>query len=272
MDHGDFLASLGSLSQLPPTLSMTSAAPTRDELIAAFARSDQTHLTPPVQYHVMSVLFCFFAPGGATPRSGLSRAVYWMTSFMKEHFVHVECLFRIGSSDGQQSYYALTVTEKDGCGIERRTLDFFHSGRWEMWTFNNLSQNTRNQMWAFARRQAEQKRSYNHGAVISAVPIVSCCNPVVQYTPGCGSLFGSGSSTVFCAQLMWELLQATFPDQFNDISADSVRPQQVLHEMQRRLPSVVQQVILTLDTQDRQATQRALLAFVGEDTWAPPRH
>lgn len=270
MDRGDFLAHLGF--DVPPALSMTHTAPSStDQLLAELERTESSRPRTAADNNVMNVFFCFFAPGGATPKSGLSRAVFRLTSLMKEHFVHVECLFRIGSSDGRHSYYALTVSEKDGCGIQARTLEYFHSGRWEIWTFNNLSQKTRNQMWTFACRQASMNRSYNHGAVISAVPIISCCNPVVKYTPGCGSLVGSGPQTVFCAQLMWELLDATFPTQFSDINADSVRPQQVLHEMQRRIPDVVQQIILTLDTQDRQATQRAMLDFAGTDMWAPPR-
>ena len=219
---------------------------------------------------IKDVFFCFYAPKGAQPRSGLSALVNWTVSFFKETYTHVECLFLFGGDPmDQHNWLSLAVSEKRGTGISTRTPSFYRDNRWLIIRMIHLQESQRAAMFNFAVDEARRARAYNRNGMVCTLPYVSVCAPIVRYTPGCASCTGTGPNTVFCVQLMAEMLQRVFPEAYRDLYPESLRPERFLHELRRRSQTTA--CILGIEAQDPVSTAGVILDAVGRDPWVAPR-
>lgn len=225
---------------------------------------------------IVDVFFCFFEPNGAKPRSGLSAWVHWGVNLLSERFTHVECLFLFedDSPGGQRKWMALTVDERRGTGIAMRPPAFYRDGRWTVVRLVHIQASEKAAMYNFAVDEARKRRSYNRAALLRTMPYVGCCAPVVQYTPGCASCVGGASAkdSVFCVQLMGEMMQKAFGTRYRDLYPQSLSPDKFLAEVVRRSgDGGTARVMLGPETGDLQATTTVMLDTVGRDVWETPR-
>lgn len=224
----------------------------------------------PGERWIKDVFFCFYAPNGAQPRSGLSAVVNWGVSFFKEQYTHVECLFLFdGDPMDRANWLSLEVSEKHGTGLSTRPPTFYRDSRWLVIRMTRLQESQRASMFNFAVDQARLHRAYSRTGILCTMPYVSLCAPIVRYTPGCASCTGTGANSVFCVQLMGEMLQRVFPDAYGDLYPESLRPERFLAELRRRSQTAT--CILGLETQDSVSTAGLILDTVGRDPWVAPK-
>lgn len=219
--------------------------------------------------NVHAIFFCFFSPDGAKPRSTLSALVFWGVDLFKERFVHVECLFNFGGDpQDQKNWQALSVSEARGSGIFGRKPSYYRDGRWAVLRMCDMQQTLRNRMYDFAVAEARRRRSYNRGMLLSTLPGLSLCTPVVYYTPGCKTCIGTGPNTVYCVQLMVELLAQVFPLEYRDLRSDTLRPDGFHRALCAR--SKVECCMFSLEVKDEVTVRKALLKDAEASVWDPP--
>lgn len=194
---------------------------------------------------ISNVYLCFFASAGVTPSSSFAALAYWSVSFLRETYSHVECLFCFDGDvvdEGSNNWHALSVNEQNGSGLWRRTMDSYRLGRWAILRLNNLTPDQRRTLYAFAQHENREPRAYKFAAAISTTPYLSVCTPIVTYTPGCSLCLSSGPRTVFCAQLILEMLNTVFDKQLSDLDFNAIRPDRLFSLCKERL-DVVQAVL-----------------------------
>lgn len=239
------------------------------------ARQDTSHSSLPlltrgtVEAPVVSVRLCFYAPRGAHSSSTLGQWIHWWTTYLQEQYTHVECLFELNRPEADPTrWVALTVSERERSGMYKTEIGHYRDGRWFVMKLVNLTVEQRAALYNFAVCERQRKRSYNYAAIVNNGP-ASCCAPVVRYTPCCVSCVPSGPKTVYCVQLMLEMLATVFPGRFDDIQSDRYRPDQFLalvsHRMQWRWSQLV------LESEQQVDIERAMLRGAGANLSEPPR-
>ena len=258
MDHSDGDPELGLPGRwgaVPPPMQMKSHHVPKQSAV----RTSKT-------CKVREVYFCFFVPMGAEPKSDLSRLVYRGLEWFKERYPHVECLFRMDG--GNQEWIAFTVSEKEPVGIYARPPAWYRDGRWVMMKLRTVERE-RMQMWKFAVREAKRQRAYNHGGLITTVPCLSvACFPFMCCLPLCFPTMTFGPNTVFCAQLMCEMMQHVFPDDYRGLLPERVRPDRFFIELSAR--SSVAPSVMSVESGDATTVRNELLAAAGTDLWSRP--
>lgn len=180
-----------------------------------------------------AVIFCFnLMPnevssdlrGRRQQRGYVSEAIMWALERLGDRYKHVECLFHSkGDQEDINNWRALTTFEKTGSGVYYHTYRYFKGGRWEMYKLTDLPHTLRLKLWEFAWRENERPRTYQTMALLNTVPSTSClgaCTP--------------RSDSVYCAQLMLELMQYAFPELWRDIAPNSLRPDGFFDALRRR--------------------------------------
>lgn len=253
---------------IPPPLSMHA-----EELAAANLKYAPRSATP--HNSVEDVFLCFFMPRNTTPSSQFSAYIRWALDLFGERFSHVECLFKFyGDPREKTSWRAFTVSENKGVQMFYRKTDWYRGARWSVLRLLT-DEKKRNRMFNFALTQARERRPYNHAVMCLAVPylsclcapLVSCCGPLLR---SCSPSYNIGGNSVYCVQLVCEMLKHAFPDDYADLQSNRVRAD-YLHELLLRRPPGVQRVILDIESENETAVQTALLNFSGSDMREQPR-
>jgi len=257
-----------SMSFLPASSSVPRAMTMQQQIFEV--ESIPQRIPSFLQRDIKAVFLCFYTPKGAKSSTRFGQLVDYVTSMVGERFNHVECLFdRGGDIKDPERFHALNVSSKDVSGCYTRTLDYYRDCRWVIYQLRGLSLSQKQTMYLFTRKESSKQRGYNYGSTLSTTPGINCLLPICTYTPGLSRCMPSGKDTVFCVQLIAEMMKLVYAKELIDLRTDSMRPDVFLAQMLSRLPSVVQ-VALTLETQSEAHMTRTLLRDAGTDLWEPP--
>ena len=215
----------------------------------------------PKQRFIETVFFCFYTPKDSQPHDSLSRLVTWGVRFFQEKYTHVECLFKLdGLPTNPDSWHALSVAEKTGSGLFVSKVEYYRGSRWAILRLTGVTDAEKASLYKFAMAERGRTRTYNYGAVINTAPYgISYCAPVVRYSPCCYKCVPTGNNTVYCVQLMMEMLQSVWPDKFALVRADSLRPDQFLSILVQNFEH--RYVALEVDSGHSQAFQTSLMSI-----------
>jgi hypothetical protein len=188
------------------------------------------------------------------------RLIYWGLGWFGDTFKHVECLFYTsGNPRLPTNWAALTVSAGNSSGLYEHMADHYSDGRWSFFVITGLQYAELKAMWDFAVHEHESPRSYSNMVLLEANPSTAWVAPVVRYTPGCGALCSSGSGprdSVYCVELISEMLVRAFPKLYPDGKLTGLRPDGLLALLRQR--HELTQVVLGAETGDAAALERQM--------------
>lgn len=273
--HAGALTSGSSVPPLPPDVVRSLQMPLAITMQSDDSAPVQNYTQMPtyLNRHIESVFLCFYAPKGAKPATAFGKLVDYWTGLMGERYQHVECLFDRGTNEhgvyDEHRFHALNVSAKDASGCYQRAIDYYRDGRWAVYRLKDLTDNQKKAMYDFARKESKKQRKYNYGSTVSTNPGCHYLLPVCTYTPGFSRCIPTGEDTVFCVQLMMEVMKQAYPTKLADLRADSMRPDVFLAQMCARIPGITQ-VSLIVDTQSERQLVDKLSRIAGTNVWDPP--
>ncbi len=193
-----------------------------------------------------AVLFCFNAcpgevhedlrgkPDPARPRGYTESAVAWALDSFGDKYKHVECLFHYrGNPEDNRNWRCLTVFQFHGSAVYFHGYKHFKEGRWDFYRMVDLPVSIRSKLWEFAVHENDHPRAYSDLTLLNTVPSTSWLSPIINYTP-CLCCVPRPKNTVYCAQLLIELMKYAFPKDWAAVPGGTLRPDGFLAELKKR--------------------------------------
>lgn len=244
-----------------PSIQMQPTPPPRTPVRQTMVQSPPPPVSSPMaQTQVCdSVIFCFNAMprevtpelrGSAPSKQGYGHGlVMWALETLGDKYKHVECLFHYkGDPNNRFNWRALTAFEKTGSGVYLHSFNYYKDGRWDCYRLVDVPHAMRLKLYEFATRENDNPRSYQQLALLNTVPSTS-------WLGSCTTCCAPPQSTVYCTQLMVELMKYAYPEVWRDVSATGIRPDGFLKELLRRHKAEI--VVLDLIAPNQRVLSRA---------------